>query len=372
MIEIYYYHSLHLTFKSAQTIQIIRDYLYLSKQGYRINLYGFYIKNIELEEILEYIKDSNINILYRKKTSLTKITLKIEFLKNIILNKEKKILVTRTWKKGLFLLKANKLFKNHKVIQEFHEEAFPHLIKENNSLKSKFLSYVKKLDAVIFTNFSQEYLFKKEFDFLPNTFEVLPNGVEIERFKNANKSSNYVVTYLGQFNKWKNVELIFEALSLLDKKFSLKIAGGKGDNASKKFISDLSTKYNIEKERVNYLGFVKNSEVVKKVLDESNVLLLPLGDNIQSKYLTSPMKLFEYMATKIPIVAVDFPSVNMLVDDKTVFLSKCNAKDFSNKITLATTMDVSLIVDKMNEVAQEYSYNSRSEKFDLFIKSYLK
>ena len=56
-------------------------------------------------------------------------------------------------------------------------------------------------------------------------------------------------------------------------------------------------KYRLDSSRVIYLGYVDNKEIPNIAFNGSNLLLLPLGDNIQSMYLTSPMKLFEYMST---------------------------------------------------------------------------
>ncbi|WP_187647936.1 glycosyltransferase [Nitrosophilus labii] len=107
--------------------------------------------------------------------------------------------------------------------------------------------------------------FKKEFKKnSPVNYIILPNGVEIDKFKYTQKQDNFVLTYLGQFNKWKNIDLIFSSFSLLDEKFTLKIAGGKGDRKSIEIIEELIKKYNIDKKRVNYLGFIKQNEIVKK------------------------------------------------------------------------------------------------------------
>jgi glycosyltransferase involved in cell wall biosynthesis len=100
------------------------------------------------------------------------------------------------------------------------------------------------------------------------------------------------------------------------------------------------------------------------VLDKSHILLLPLGDNIQSKYLTSPMKLFEYMATKIPVLAVDYPSVSSIATEDEIFLAKNSAKEFANRIVEITKCEyLNKKIAKMNEKAKEFSYENRSKKY---------
>jgi glycosyltransferase involved in cell wall biosynthesis len=121
--------------------------------------------------------------------------------------------------------------------------------------------------------------------------------------------------------------------------------------------------YNIDSSRVCYLGFINNHEVANKVLKNSNVLLLPLGDNIQSKFLTSPMKLFEYMATSIPVLSVDYPSVRLIASEK-IFFSSNDAKSFASQIENICNKSHNFFnFDSMNVLARQYSYKSRSNKF---------
>ena len=48
---------------------------------------------------------------------------------------------------------------------------------------------------------------------------------------------------------------------------------------------------------------------VPDLLSRSAVLLLPLADNVFGRHLTSPLKLWDYLGTSVPIVAPDLPSV---------------------------------------------------------------
>lgn len=53
---------------------------------------------------------------------------------------------------------------------------------------------------------------------------------------------------------------------------------------------------------------------VPDLLARSAVLLLPLADNLFGRELTSPLKLWDYLATSVPIVAPDLPSVREIQD----------------------------------------------------------
>ena len=49
---------------------------------------------------------------------------------------------------------------------------------------------------------------------------------------------------------------------------------------------------------------------VPDLLAHSEVLVLSLSDNRFGRELTSPLKLFDYLATAVPIVAPDLPTVH--------------------------------------------------------------
>ena len=45
------------------------------------------------------------------------------------------------------------------------------------------------------------------------------------------------------------------------------------------------------------------------LLARSRALVLPLADNLFGRALTSPLKLWDYLATPLPVVAPDLPTV---------------------------------------------------------------
>lgn len=363
-IKVFYFHNLDLSFKSAQTIQVVKDYFYLSKQGVKVSLYGTYKNEKDFIFIREYLANSKVTISAEKHSSLNKIKLRCYFFIDLLKEKSDKIIITRHYRKLSTAIRLKSLGLNSHIVHEMHEESFPYLFKEKVSKKSiKSLFFHRNLDFLIFTNFSQKDFFLSEFEKMPNAYAVLPNGVEIERFEKIKMAPNFVLTYGGGFNKWKNLDLVFEALSLLEAKYTLRIAGGKDDHKSIDYIHNLISKYSIETNRISYLGFINNYDFPEAVLNNSNLLILPLGNNIQSKYLTSPMKLFEYMSTKIPVLAVDFPSVSCIAEGK-IYLSNMNARNFAKSISQICESNEEKFDSKaMNLVAEKYSYKNRSKKF---------
>jgi glycosyltransferase involved in cell wall biosynthesis len=69
----------------------------------------------------------------------------------------------------------------------------------------------------------------------------------------------------------------------------------------------------------------------------SDVLVLPnTAKEKISKYYTSPMKLFEYMASHVPIVTSRIPSIEEIVTEEEVFFAEAdNEKSVAEKIKMA-------------------------------------
>ena len=376
-MKIYYFHSLYLNFNSSQTIQVIRDYRYLSEKGFDVTLSGVYDDEQSFNDIKEYIGAHRVKIIASKGISkIPRLISKLRFFIDVFrYSKQKKCFVTRSHHKSLEILRYRYFLPNSCVVMELHEHALPFLIQGKKRVnKRSYEKLFSLIDGLILTNYSQEKVLLDEFTSLPR-YSILPNGVEAEQFSQAHppasthSSSKIVITYAGQFSSWKNIELIFQAMALLGERYQLRIAGGKGNDESKRYILQLTEKYNLTG-RVDFRGFVKPDKLVCHVLNGSSVLLLPLGDNIESKYFTSPMKLFEYMATAIPVVSVNHPSVNMITGEDTVFLASTDPVDFARAIQEASCCEDSERIRKMNKIAANYSYENRARRFSEFINSY--
>ncbi len=361
-MNIYYYHPLHLSFTSAQTLQVIKDYVNLSRHGHRVFLYGTYPHAEAWREVCDEAAGGDLQLLAARHSTWRRAALKLRFLSLIQGDARPKLLITRTLGKGRELTRWRRFFEPCQLLTEMHEEAFPYLLGKKSS-KTDFQRAMAAVDITLFTGPAQAALYREEFAALPARHLILPNGVELERFAQARRNPNGPVAYLGQFNSWKNVRLLFQALQRLPETLHLRIAGGKNDNASRAYIDGLSAEFGL-RGRVDYRGYIPNPQVVERVLDGCSALLLPLGDNLQSRYLTSPMKLFEYMATAIPVVAVDFPSVRQLAGAETLYLAPAEPAAFAQAIrTAIDDPRAEQRVAAMNRAARQYSHDKRAEHY---------
>ncbi|RJR13539.1 glycosyltransferase [Candidatus Parcubacteria bacterium] len=138
-----------------------------------------------------------------------------------------------------------------------------------------------------------------------------------------------IALYAGHLYAWKGVETIYEAARIASH-FSFVFLGGTE--------SDIRTAK--EKTRdihnVSFLGHRKKSEVPKFLVAADVLLLTATIRSGESLWYTSPIKLFEYMASDTPIVASDVPSIREVLSDKTaVLVAPDDAKGLVEGIQIA-------------------------------------
>ncbi len=116
--------------------------------------------------------------------------------------------------------------------------------------------------------------------------------------------------YIGSLDKHKGVVQIFKAAALSKTKPPILIVGGKSIDEIDQFRS-YAKKYYLP-EKVTISGWVDKIKM-KSYLAEIKVGILPLEDTFFNRYLTSPLKLFDFYSYNIPVIAPDFPTLRELI-----------------------------------------------------------
>jgi glycosyltransferase involved in cell wall biosynthesis len=125
-----------------------------------------------------------------------------------------------------------------------------------------------------------------------------------------------MVLYTGHLYSWKGVDTLARAAEILRLRTSVYFVGGTSKDVAR-FKKEFGNIANL-----HIMGHRSHKEIPiwQKAAD---VVVLPntAREDI-SKYYTSPMKLFEYMASRRPIVATDIPSIREIVDDSRAIMVK--------------------------------------------------
>ncbi|MFO7810720.1 MAG: glycosyltransferase [Candidatus Delongbacteria bacterium] len=186
--------------------------------------------------------------------------------------------------------------------------------------------YIPYLSGLICLQRSQADLYKKKFPGL--NAEVFRTG--IIRYHESDENREYI-TYVGSLDPLKGIETLIKALQYSKAKPELLIIGGK-NNAEiekiKKFADDSGMK-----SKVNITGWINKHEL-DKYLKKTLIGILPTKDTFFNRYLTSPLKLFDYYSYGIPVIASGLPANMELIEENRtgLFFEAENPEELAQKI----------------------------------------
>ncbi|MBL1434032.1 glycosyltransferase family 4 protein [Candidatus Wolfebacteria bacterium] len=180
---------------------------------------------------------------------------------------------------------------------------------------------------VLVTNKWKLKKIKKDFPQVAGKTFLERNAVEISEFdipeskKEAREKLKYtfsnkkkIILYTGHLYDWKGVDILAEAAKQLSNTFEILFVGGTSDG-----VDSFRLKYG-HVQNIVILGFKPHAEI-PLWQRSSDLLILPnTAKQDISKFYTSPMKLFEYMASKTPILASNIPSISEILNTSNSYL----------------------------------------------------
>lgn len=173
---------------------------------------------------------------------------------------------------------------------------------ESSAQKHKNLEHqvLNAADTILVTSKTT----KIEFEAITSRpIEVITNGYDVETIEKQPLDEKFTLAHIGSFLSNRNPRILWKSLRELTKEnrdfardFELKLIG-----ATSKEILDTIDEFKLTK-YVNNLGYVSHKEAVAHQR-KSQVLLLVEIDSEETKSII-PGKLFEYMVSERPIVAI--------------------------------------------------------------------
>jgi glycosyltransferase involved in cell wall biosynthesis len=145
---------------------------------------------------------------------------------------------------------------------------------------------------------------KREFEALtPRPITVITNGYDVEKVARQPLDEKFTLAHIGSFLSERNPQILWESLSELIAEneafkaaFELKLIGAVSQEVLNSIAAHSLTPY------VNSLGYVPHEEAIVQQR-KSQVLLLVEIDREETRCII-PGKLFEYMVSERPIVAI--------------------------------------------------------------------
>jgi glycosyltransferase involved in cell wall biosynthesis len=213
---------------------------------------------------------------------------------------------------------------------------------------------------------------------------IAPDGVNLNKFdidisgeeareRTCLPVNKKIIGYAGSFTTMgedKGLNDIFSALKLLGEGIVFLAVGGSEKDIEK--YRKIAVNMGIE-EKIILLGHVNQSElaVYQKACD---CLLMPFPAMEHYIYYMSPLKMFEYMASKRPIIATNLLSIREVLNgNNAILVEPDNPESLSLAIkNILENKDLSVkISERAFQEVKKYSWEKRVEGIMEFIKTKL-
>ncbi|SHI61579.1 glycosyltransferase family 4 protein [Flavobacterium terrae] len=237
--------------------------------------------------------------------------------------------------------------------------------KKHKALESKVLN---NADTIIVTSKTTKAEFEK---LTTKPIEVITNGYDVEKVVTKSLDEKFTLAHIGSFLSDRNPKILWEVLSELIRendefaqKFELKLIGKVSQE-----ILDTIERLGL-KSHLNNLGYVSHAEAIQHQR-KSQALLLVEIDSEETKSII-PGKVFEYMVSERPIVAIgpkDSDFAELIVSTNTGSFFTYSEKE-RLKSTLLSHFEKYLQKElKVYPVGlQQYSRKSLTQKLSLLLK----
>jgi len=325
-------HSIHqCVFSSYFGRYGIKSYLYLrTNNGVKDIKKFFNFVGLDIDN-----KNFNVKISVKHKgfSSLQNL---YWLLKDLYINKDCVNVIFLSKAKHVEFLSRFKKFLNFKLIFENHQNNLFY-----NAVKAADLNYIvspyayeklKNLTNVIYWDY--HYPVSDKFFKLRNKFS---------------KKEKYLLGYIGSLNPEKGLEIVLAVLQL--NIFKLKIIGGT-DNQINKF-KKLLQKHGVL-DKVVFTGFVSQNKLIHHLKDV-DILIAPF----KRSQTSIPLKIYEYLATGLPIIASDIPAVRCVGKNYLFYFEPENSESFKNVL-----LELISKVDKVNTILIKSIQYSKSFRWD--------
>ena len=169
-----------------------------------------------------------------------------------------------------------------------------------------------------------------------NDFNISLSKDEARKKLNLSLDKKLVI-YTGHLYEWKGAALLLKAA----RNFQFSISNFQKNEEDILFVFVGGTNKDVQSFRKQTKGLNnilclghKPHKDIPIYLKAADVLVLPNGKEEKiSELYTSPLKLFEYMAAKRPIIASDLPSIREVLDDQmAVFFKPDNPDQLAESI----------------------------------------
>jgi len=213
------------------------------------------------------------------------------------------------------------------------------------------------------------------FGYKPERVIVAHDGVDLKQFSVSTTKAEcrktlalpqdkILVLYTGHLYEWKGAHVLAEAAKNLDKQYVVVFVGG-----TEKDVARYKKIYG-GYDNLMFLGQRPHGEIPLYLKAADLVVLPNSGKEEISRIYTSPLKMFEYMASGTPIVASSLSSIREILNDTNSFLVEPDdpksLADATQKIMSNQELSGNISEKALKDV-ENYTWEKRAENIINFI-----
>lgn len=230
--------------------------------------------------------------------------------------------------------------------------------------------FLPQVAALVVINDFLRQTYITDFGFAPDRIRVAHDGFEPREYADQpayryQPKASCRVVYTGNLFRWKGVYTLVDSLRHLPEHVTLQIVGGSAETLPpfEQYVARQPWA-----NRVELSGFMTPTDI-PAVLSAADVLVLPNSARDPLSRSTSPMKLFEYMAARRPLVASRLPALQEVLCDghNALLCAPDDPRDLAEKIRAAVAEDQSALVEQAWADVQQYAWPVRARRICEFL-----
>lgn len=206
---------------------------------------------------------------------------------------------------------------------------------------SLFNIFFKRVRGIIVTNALKKEILKKQWGVAEEKILIAHHGVKTNEFLPESKKNEMrtklgiprdkkIVVYTGHLYESKGAPTLVESAQFIDENTRLYVVGG--TDSDQKKIKELQEKLGVE-EKVVIVGNVPHPQI-PEYLCAADIAVIPSSGKFSHGVVeSSPLKLFEYMAAKKPIIASRLPAIEEAADGAPlIYVTPDNPEELGKRI----------------------------------------
>jgi glycosyltransferase involved in cell wall biosynthesis len=205
---------------------------------------------------------------------------------------------------------------------------------------------------------------------------IEPNGVDLEAFGRATSKQEArqalglpqdakIVLYAGRFYGWKSLSILAQAARLLPSIRWQTVGGNEEEYISATGVSDIPP-------NLHFAGLRSVDTVPVWIAAADVALVLGTKENENSYRFTAPMKVFEYMAVRRPVIASATPALKSFVpQDDVMWYEPDDASSLENAVSRVLEEYSHERLERAFIDSQKHTWDARAERIYVWIRNML-